>query len=175
MLEELVDAYAGGEYGEELGLGQACGRRLRSVYPIAIDPASIDREKVDQGGAARPGLRRRGGPVRGRASGTGWTKSGDEELPRNLERWITLQVLDTRWREHLDNVDYMRQGIGLRGYAQKDPLVEYGIEGQAMFEEMNVQVMQEVVRILMHAEVDVESGVTAMAGGRPAFRARRRT
>ena len=67
-------------------------------------------------------------------------------------------MLDTRWREHLDNVDYMRQGIGLRGYAQKDPLVEYGIEGQAMFEEMNVQVMQEVVRILMHAEVDVEPG-----------------
>ena len=55
--------------------------------------------------------------------------ANNPELPRDLERWITLQVTDTRWREHLDNMDYMRQGIGLRGYAQKDPLVEYRQRG----------------------------------------------
>ena len=156
VLEELVDAYAGGEYGETWDW-EGMWTALRSVYPISIDLNSIDREKVTKeelldlvydDAVAQYEDRERD-----------WVeKSGDEELPRNLERWITLQVLDTRWREHLDNVDYMRQGIGLRGYAQKDPLVEYGIEGQAMFEEMNVQVMQEVVRILMHAEVDVEPG-----------------
>ena len=67
------------------------------------------------------------------------------ELTRNLERWIVLQVLDARWREHLDNMDYLRQGIGLRGYAQKDPLVEYRVEGPAMFDEMDGLVMQETV------------------------------
>ena len=48
---------------------------------------------------------------------------------RQLERFIVLQVVDTRWREHLENMDYMREGIGLRGLAQKDPLVEYRNEG----------------------------------------------
>jgi preprotein translocase subunit SecA len=67
-----------------------------------------------------------------------------------------LQVLDVRWREHLDNMDYMRQGIGLRGYAQKDPLVEYRAEGAAMFNEMDFLVKQETVRALMHVEVAVE-------------------
>ena len=57
-----------------------------------------------------------------------------DELPRNIERWIVLQVMDTRWREHLDNMEYFRQGMGLRGYAQKDPLVEYRSEGTLMFE-----------------------------------------
>src|SRR5579871_6724383 len=49
----------------------------------------------------------------------------EEGLMRQLERFIVLQVVDTRWREHLENMDYMREGIGLRGLAQKDPLVEY--------------------------------------------------
>jgi preprotein translocase subunit SecA len=85
-----------------------------------------------------------------------WAAS-NPQLPRDLERWITLQVTDTRWREHLDNMDYMRQGIGLRGYAQKDPLVEYRTEGQAMFDEMSFLIKQEVVRVLMHAEIEVEA------------------
>ena len=67
-------------------------------------------------------------------------------------------MTDTRWREHLDNMDYMRQGIGLRGYAQKDPLVEYRQEGQQMFDEMSFLIKQEAVRVLMHAEVEVDAG-----------------
>jgi preprotein translocase subunit SecA len=84
--------------------------------------------------------------------------ANNPDLPRDLERWITLQVTDTRWREHLDNMDYMRQGIGLRGYAQKDPLVEYRQEGQEMFNEMSFLIKQEAVRVLMHADVEVEAG-----------------
>ena len=48
---------------------------------------------------------------------------------RDLERFMVLQVVDVRWREHLENMDYMREGIHLRGMAQKDPLVEYRNEG----------------------------------------------
>ena len=54
-----------------------------------------------------------------------------EGLMRDLERYIVLQVVDVRWREHLENMDYMREGIHLRGMAQKDPLVEYRNEGAA--------------------------------------------
>ena len=56
-----------------------------------------------------------------------------EGLMRHLERFIVLQIVDTRWREHLENMDYMREGIDLRGIAQKDPLVEYRNEGAMMF------------------------------------------
>ena len=60
-----------------------------------------------------------------------------EGLMRDLERYIVLQVVDIRWREHLENMDYMREGIHLRGMAQKDPLVEYRNEGHMMFLELN--------------------------------------
>ena len=61
----------------------------------------------------------------------------EEGLMRDLERFIVLQVVDIRWREHLENMDYMREGIRLRGMAQKDPLVEYRNEGAMMFQELN--------------------------------------
>src|SRR6185312_515392 len=61
----------------------------------------------------------------------------NEGLMRDLERYIVLQVVDLRWREHLENMDYMREGIHLRGMAQKDPLVEYRNEGHLLFQELN--------------------------------------
>src|SRR5246127_4287640 len=75
------------------------------------------------------------------------------ELMRELERFIVLQTVDTRWREHLENMDYMREGIGLRGLAQKDPLVEYRNEGHIMFQDLNRAIREEVVTHLYHAEV----------------------
>jgi preprotein translocase subunit SecA len=76
-----------------------------------------------------------------------------EGLMRDLERFIVLQTVDVRWREHLENMDYMREGIGLRGLAQKDPLVEYRNEGHTMFLELNRAIREEVVTLLFHAEV----------------------
>ena len=76
-----------------------------------------------------------------------------EGLMRDLERFIVLQTVDTRWREHLENMDYMREGIGLRGLAQKDPLVEYRNEGHLMFQDLNRGIREEVVTLLFHAEV----------------------
>src|SRR6202035_488607 len=58
------------------------------------------------------------------------------ELMRELERFIVLQVVDMRWREHLENMEALREGIHLRGMAQKDPLVEYTAEGERMFTEL---------------------------------------
>ncbi|HET7648858.1 MAG TPA: preprotein translocase subunit SecA [Gaiellaceae bacterium] len=79
-----------------------------------------------------------------------------EGFMRELERFIVLQVVDTRWREHLENMDYMREGIGLRGLAQKDPLVEYRNEGATMFAELNQAIREEVVTLLYHAEVTAD-------------------
>jgi preprotein translocase subunit SecA len=79
-----------------------------------------------------------------------------EGLMRDLERFIVLQTVDIRWREHLENMDYMREGIHLRGMAQKDPLVEYRNEGHAMFQELTVAIQEEVVTLLYHAEVTAD-------------------
>jgi preprotein translocase subunit SecA len=84
------------------------------------------------------------------------------ELMRELERFIVLQVVDMRWREHLENMEALREGIHLRGMAQKDPLVEYTAEGERMFTELGQVIRSEVVLHLFHAELaPPEEGATA--------------
>jgi preprotein translocase subunit SecA len=78
------------------------------------------------------------------------------ELMREIERFLILQVVDLRWREHLDSMEYLRDGIHLRAMAQKDPLVEYRSEGHAMFEELGAIIRDEVVRHLFHVELQQE-------------------
>ncbi len=75
------------------------------------------------------------------------------ELMREIERYVILQVVDTRWREHLDAMDYLREGVHLRAMAQKDPLVEYRGEGHTMFEELGRVIREEVVLTLFHVEI----------------------
>jgi preprotein translocase subunit SecA len=77
-----------------------------------------------------------------------------EGLMRDLERFMLLQVVDVRWREHLENMDYLREGIHLRGMAQKDPLVEYRNEGHVLFTELNRTIREEVVALLFHAQIE---------------------
>ncbi|HEV3479590.1 MAG TPA: SEC-C metal-binding domain-containing protein, partial [Gaiellaceae bacterium] len=74
-------------------------------------------------------------------------------VARQVERYVILQVVDARWREHLESMDYLREGVHLRAMAQKDPLVEYRHEGHLMFEQLGRQIREEVVSLLFHAEV----------------------
>jgi preprotein translocase subunit SecA len=76
------------------------------------------------------------------------------ELMREVERYLMLQIVDRRWREHLENMDYLRDGIHLRAMAQKDPLTEYRAEGHAMFQELNAAIREEVVLNLFHARIE---------------------
>jgi preprotein translocase subunit SecA len=75
------------------------------------------------------------------------------ELMRDVERYVILQIVDRRWREHLENMEYMRDGIHLRAMAQKDPLAEYRHEGHLMFLELTAAIREEVVMTLFHAQV----------------------
>jgi preprotein translocase subunit SecA len=77
----------------------------------------------------------------------------EQPLMREIERFVVLQVVDTRWREHLENMDYLREGIHLRAMAQKDPLVEYRAEGHALFDELGRLIREEVVLTLFHVEL----------------------
>jgi len=81
-------------------------------------------------------------------------KEWGDEVAREIERYIVLEVVDTRWREHLENMDYLREGVHLRSFAQKDPLVEYRGEGHAMFEELGGLIREEVLMLLYHAQIE---------------------
>ena len=75
---------------------------------------------------------------------------------RHLERSILLQVIDNRWREHLFDMDYLREGIHLRGFAQIDPLVAYKNEGFTMFEELMHSIWDEFSKLIFHAEIEYD-------------------
>ncbi|MDG9721782.1 preprotein translocase subunit SecA [Streptomyces sp. DH41] len=114
------------------------------------------------------------------------------EIMRELERRVVLSVLDRKWREHLYEMDYLQEGIGLRAMAQKDPLVEYQREGFDMFQAMMEGIKEESVGYLFNLEVQVEQqveevpvadaapslekgaqdAVPAQAGARPEIRAK---
>jgi preprotein translocase subunit SecA len=79
-----------------------------------------------------------------------------EELMRALERHILLQIIDTRWKEHLAEMDYMREGIHLRGFAQIDPLVAYKNEGYIMFQALMDSLWEEFARLIFHVDVEIE-------------------
>jgi preprotein translocase subunit SecA len=77
-----------------------------------------------------------------------------EERMRELERRVMLQIIDTQWREHLYELDALKQGIGLRGYAHKDPLVEYKRESFSMFEQLLGKINDEVVKFLYRIRIE---------------------
>jgi preprotein translocase subunit SecA len=92
------------------------------------------------------------------------TEELGEELMREFERQVLMTVLDRKWREHLYEMDYLREGIGLRAMAQRDPLVEYQREGGDMFNAMMEAFMEEVVGYLFNLEVRVEQPASPQVG-----------
>jgi preprotein translocase subunit SecA len=75
------------------------------------------------------------------------------EMLRRLEKSVVLSIIDNKWREHLQEMDYLRAGIGLRAMGQRDPLVEYQREGYDMFAEMVSSIKNDSIRYLYHVEV----------------------
>jgi preprotein translocase subunit SecA len=93
----------------------------------------------------------------------------EAELLRRVERDIMLQIVDLQWKDHLYSLDHLKEGIGLRGYGQRDPLVEYKKESYALFQDMNDRVSEEMVRYLWWLRPVASEGAPAPA--RPARRA----
>ena len=82
---------------------------------------------------------------------------GDEERMRELERVIMLRVIDQKWMDHIDDMDQMRQGIGLHAYAQRDPLIEYKFAAYDMFEEMSNHIQEDTLKILYRVRIETEA------------------
>jgi preprotein translocase subunit SecA len=89
-------------------------------------------------------------------------KQSGSEVLRHFEKAVMLQILDSAWKEHLAAMDYLRQGIGLRGYGQKDPKQEYKKEGFAMFTDMLERIKHEVIGVLSKVQVRAQEDVEAV-------------
>lgn len=81
-----------------------------------------------------------------------------EEYIRDVERQFLMRVLDARWMQHIDDMEQLRQGIGLQSYAQKDPLLEYKLKGYQMFDELTKDVTHELLFILFNMKVELRKG-----------------
>ena len=78
----------------------------------------------------------------------------DPEQIREIERVVLLKVIDRKWMDHIDDMDQLKQGIGLQAYGQKDPVVAYKMMGYDMFEEMSIGITEDTVRLLMHIQIE---------------------
>ncbi|HEY0811643.1 MAG TPA: SEC-C metal-binding domain-containing protein, partial [Pseudonocardia sp.] len=175
MLTDVVTAYVDGEtsngYAEDWNLDKLW-TALRALYPVGIRWQTVagDDDGDDRGAHddltrdtllnavladARDAYARREAEI-------------DELLAvqggmRELERQMLLQVMDRKWREHLYEMDYLKEGIGLRAMAQRDPLIEYQREGFDMFAAMLDGIKEETVSLLFHVQVQVVPAEAAPA------------
>ena len=159
MVDEVVAGYVAGEtsdgYPEEWDLDKLW-RAFRQLFPISI---SVD-DVVEEVGGERAGLSGEFITEAAIADAQSAYERREEEfgseVMRELERRVVLSVLDRKWREHLYEMDYLREGIGLRGYGQRDPLVEYQREGYDMFGAMMDGIKEESVGNLFNLKVEVQ-------------------
>jgi preprotein translocase subunit SecA len=149
VIERLVDTYTSGDLLEEWDLGEL-ETQLRQIWPVGLEVGSLAPEAVE------------GEKLKDELDDDLMTAYDEreqlfgEELMRFLERSILLQVIDNRWREHLYDMDYLREGIHLRGFAQIDPLVAYKNEGFQMFEELMFSIWEEFSKLIFHVEVEID-------------------
>ncbi|PRY61255.1 protein translocase subunit secA [Knoellia remsis] len=154
VVEGYVDAETAEGFPEDWDLDRLW-TALKGAYPV-----SIEQEQVVEAAGGRSGLRpetlkeeilsdaHHAYDAREQALGP--------EVMREVERRVMLSVLDRKWREHLYEMDYLQEGIGLRAMAQRDPLVEYQREGFQLWEAMNEAVKEEAVGLMFHVDVQVD-------------------
>ena len=157
MIDEAVATYvtaATEGFPEEWDL-DALWAALKTIYPISLRHQDLEREAGGRDGLDRDTLLADLQADAQKAYDAREAEVGSEVM-RELERQVLLSVLDRKWREHLYEMDYLREGIGLRAYSQRDPLVEYQREGFDMFNAMKEGIREETVGFLFNLEVQVE-------------------
>src|SRR5207253_9874702 len=159
LIDRLVDEYTAGDFVEEWDV-EGLLRRMAEIFPPTATLPDIDPERAD--------------PVELKAAlqellGEQYEAREQEfgpELMRDIERFLLLQIIDQRWREHLYDMDYLREGIHLRGFAQIEPLVAYKNEAFDLFRDLMNSIWDDFARLIFHVEVTpVPPGAN---GGAPA-------
>ena len=158
MIDDTVTGYVRGATGdpapEQWDLEQLW-TALGTLYPIGVDLADVESEAGGRERLTRESLT---ATLTADAQAAYARREAElgEKVTRELERRVLLSVLDRKWREHLYEMDYLREGIGLRAYSQRDPLVEYQREGYDLFSAMMDGIAEEAVGYLFNLEVQVE-------------------
>jgi preprotein translocase subunit SecA len=157
MIDDVVEGYvtaATDGFPEEWDL-DALWQALKQLYPVSRTLSEVEAEAGGRDGLTRESLVE-DLKADAQAQYDAREKEFGDEVMRELERRVLLSVLDRKWREHLYEMDYLREGIGLRAYSQRDPLVEYQREGFDMFGAMMDGIKEESVGYLFNLEVQVE-------------------
>ncbi|HEV7773370.1 MAG TPA: preprotein translocase subunit SecA [Conexibacter sp.] len=150
MLGRIVEEFTAGDYAEDWDL-EGLFARVAEIFPVGfgledVDPGSTHREELTER-LVEDALRLYDDRER---------ELGDE-LMRVLERYLLLQTIDQRWREHLYDMDYLREGIGLRGLAQVDPLIAYKNEGFELFQDLMNTIWSDFARMIFNVEIELEA------------------
>ena len=163
FVDDIVKAYVVAETGDSFADDwdlEKLWTALRTLYPVSI---SVEEVLEEAGGrsAVTQAMLVRELCADAQVAYDGREEAIGSELTRELERRVVLSVLDRKWREHLYEMDYLQEGIGLRAIAQRDPLVEYQREGFLLFQAMLEAIKEESVGYLFNLEVQVEQASEA--------------
>ncbi len=165
MITDVVTAYIDGAvsqggYAEDWDT-DTLWAALKTLYPVTVTPDGVSQEHGD---LTRNSLRE-AVLVDARRAWADREEALSPEITRELERRVVLSVLDRKWREHLYEMDYLKEGIGLRAMAQRDPLIEYQREGFDMFNAMLDSLKEESVGFLYNLQVQVVPAESAEGEG----------
>jgi preprotein translocase subunit SecA len=152
-VKAVIDDHTGSGHTESWDF-DALWTELKTLYPVGVTIDEVVAEAGTKGRITPEGLKREILSDAMIAYGKREESLGSAAT-RELERRVVLQVLDRRWRDHLYEMDYLKDGIGLRAMAQRDPLIEYQREGYQMFQAMMGQIKEESVGYLYNLEVEV--------------------
>ncbi|GAA2356021.1 preprotein translocase subunit SecA [Streptomyces violaceusniger] len=161
FMDDTIEAYVRAEtvegFAEEWDLDRLWNA-FKQLYPVSVTIEELEEEAGDRAGITAEFIEESIKDDIHQQYEAREEQLGSE-IMRELERRVVLSVLDRKWREHLYEMDYLQEGIGLRAMAQKDPLVEYQREGFDMFQAMMEGIKEESVGYLFNLEVQVEQQV----------------
>lgn len=144
-VDSLISTHCVSEATDEWDV-EGLANELRTYWPATVTEADID-QCVDTDAVYDLVMADAGAHYRRREEELG------QDVMRQIERQVMLSIIDQRWREHLEEMDYLQEGINLRAMGQKDPLTEWQREGYEMFGQMMVGIAQDFVRYVMHVQV----------------------
>jgi len=162
VIDEILDVHTGQGNGDDWDF-DALWTELKTLYPISLTIDEVVQEAGSRGRINKEFMRREILSDAKLAYQRREDQLGSPAM-RELERRVVLSVIDRRWRDHLYEMDYLKDGIGLRAMAQRDPLVEYQREGFALFQQMMGQIREETVGFLFNLEVEVTQKQGEVAG-----------
>jgi preprotein translocase subunit SecA len=149
VIERTIDQYTPGDFIEDWDL-DGMFTALGQFFPLDLGSEDLDRTTADRNSLGERIVDEAIERYEAREQSLG------EELMGALERFLLLQIIDERWREHLFDMDYLREGIHLRGFAQIDPLVAYKNEAFTLFGDLMNSVWTDYARMIFNVQVNVE-------------------